>query len=427
MAPPYTDPNLTSLSVFSGLGGLDLGLELAGFKSLGCIEANLHARESLALNRPEWKLIEPHEVRKAAKQLTPESLGIGPRDLAILCGGPPCQPFSKAAQWSAASRRGMSDSRAKCLWGFFRLAGTFLPRVILIENVQGFVSGKTSALPTLNSALKKINKTHHVNYRFQHWIVNAADYGIPQRRARAILIAERGGAELIIPPPSHAKCHVTAWDAIGEISSAREQPAIARHWLELLPTIPEGQNYLWHTRHGGGEPLFGYRTRFWSFLLKLAKNQPAWTLPAQPGPFTGPFHWDNRPLTIEEMLRLQSFPRSWIVAGGIREQIRQVGNATPPLLAEIIGRFIKSSIFGCEDSVSPKLSILKTKSAPPSPATTAPVPGKFLKLVRDWPDHPGAGRGPRPLLALRDSNDNKKSIKGGQVKRCGRQGKGRVA
>lgn len=426
MTPPQTDLSLTFLSVFSGLGGLDLGLELAGYKSLGCIEVNESARESLSLNRPEWSLLEPREASKAAKSLTPESLGIKPRELALLCGGPPCQPFSKAAQWSASSRRGMNDSRARCLWGFLHLAEKFLPRVILIENVQGFISGKTSALPTLNLALRKINKLHRVNYRLRYWVVNAADYGVPQRRARAILIAERGGAELHVPPPTHAACHVTAWDAIGRISS-EERNVVQRHWLELLPTIPEGQNYLWHTPRGGGKPLFGYRTRFWSFLLKLAKNQPAWTLPAQPGPFTGPFHWDNRPLTVEEMLRLQSFPQSWSVAGCLREQIRQVGNATPPLLAEIIGRSIRSSVFSSHVSGSPRLSISKSKIVPPAPATAAPVPSKFLKLARDWPDHPGAGRGPRPLLALRDSNDSKKSTKGRQLKRRVKQAKRRVA
>src|SRR5205814_1695400 len=110
---------------------------------------------------------------------------------------------SKAAQWSASSRQGMNDCRAHCLRGFIRLVEKFLPRVILIENVQGFVSGKTTALPKLNAALKRINRLHRVNYRLQHWIVNAADYGVPQRRARAILIAERGGAEFDVPPPTH--------------------------------------------------------------------------------------------------------------------------------------------------------------------------------------------------------------------------------
>ena len=73
-------------------------------------------------------------------------------------------------------------------------------------------------------------------------------------------------------------------------------------------SIPEGQNYLWHTNRGGGQPLFGWRTRYWSFLLKLAKNQPSWTIQAQPGSSIGPFHWRNRKLSAHEMCRLQTFP-----------------------------------------------------------------------------------------------------------------------
>ena len=85
--------------------------------------------------------------------------------------------------------------------------------------------------------------------------------------------------------------------------------------LALLPTIPEGQNYLWHTERGGGEPLFGWRRRYWSFLLKLAKDLPSWTIQAQPGPATGPFHWDNRRLSVREMARMQTFPDNVVIKG----------------------------------------------------------------------------------------------------------------
>ena len=99
----------------------------------------------------------------------------------------------------------------------------------------------------------------------------------------------------------------------GHLTESGPPPKAAGKWAGLLPTIPEGENYLFHTRLGGGRPLFGYRTRYWSFLLKLAKDEPSWTLQAHPGPATGPFHWANRPLTVQEMLRLQSSqqPGEW--------------------------------------------------------------------------------------------------------------------
>ena len=115
-------------------------------------------------------------------------------------------------------------------------------------------------------------------------------------------------------------------------------------WAKLLPSIPEGKNYLWHTDRGGGERLFGWRTKYWSFLLKLAKNQPAWTIPAQPAQNAGPFHWRNRQLRTSEMLRLQTFPSDIFVAGTRAERQRQIGNAVPPLLAEVIGRAIIASL-----------------------------------------------------------------------------------
>jgi len=410
MVHPTRTSKPSFLSVFSGLGGIDLGLESAGFRSIGCLEVDRLARASLVSNRAEWDVIEPGEVVLASKVLTPRALKIRKRQLFLLAGGPPCQPFSKAAQWSPTARMGLRDDRAKCLTGFLSLIETFLPRAILIENVQGFVSGKTSARAKIVAGLNRINRKHNVKYRLQHWIVNAADYGVPQRRSRAILFAERGGMEIEFPAPTHLQTPITAWDAIGKLAGSPAESSGDNHWLKLLPTIPEGNNYLWHTPRGGGKPLFGYRTRFWSFLLKLAKDSPAWTLPAQPGPFTGPFHWDNRVLTIEEMLRLQSFPITWKVVGSRREQIRQIGNATPPLLAEVIGRAIKSQILGEIEAGTPILEIQRSKQPIPPPRKTLPVPDSFVHRIDNWPDHPGTGRGPKPVAVLRE-NDFKKTSK----------------
>lgn len=394
---------LPILSAFTGLGGLDLGLECAGFTTVGCIEHDATARASLKKNRPAWTLLDACDAATAHAEISPADFGLRKRQLAMLVGGPPCQPFSKAAQWSPQAMKGVNDDRSKCLDGFLALVGVFLPRVLLIENVQGFVTGKTSAISKVTKALAKINRDHRVSYKLQSWVVDAADYGVPQHRRRAILFAERSGLQLQLPAPTHHAQRATAWDAIGhlprqstsDLSTAREAG-----WLELLPTIPEGCNYQWHTRRGGGEPLFSYRSRFWSFLLKLARTQAAWTIPAQPGPYTGPFHWDNRPLTVVELLRLQSFPASWIVSGSRNQQVRQIGNATPPLFAEHLGRWIRCEVFG-EGCTRPlQLAIASSGRKPPKPAPPSPLPARFRDLIRQWPDHPGAGRGPRPVRAV---------------------------
>lgn len=390
------------LSAFSGLGGLDLGLEAAGFYHVGCIEKDETARRSLKANRGvAWPLLEPGDISLLTKSLTPASLGMSPGQLALLAGGPPCQPFSKAAQWSASARTGLEDVRSHCLRDFLSLIEGFLPRAVLIENVAGFVRGPVSALDEIETTLQRINKRNGTNYKQQYRIVDAAIYGVPQHRHRAIIVITRDWGRFNWPKATHAETPIRAWDAIGELKQCDPPPKVVGKWAQLLPSIPEGRNYLWHTRNGGGRPLFGYRTRFWSFLLKLAKDQPSWTLPAQPGPSTGPFHWDNRPLSIQEMLRLQSFPADWVVEGDYREQVHQVGNATPPLLAEVIGRAIATQAFGISFRGKRLQYRIARRDSLPRATKATGVPEEYVSLEGDHEDHPGNGKGPKPRAESR--------------------------
>jgi DNA (cytosine-5)-methyltransferase 1 len=252
----------------------------------------------------------------------------------------------------------------------------------------------------LEQRLTEVNDRHKTHYNVERRVVNAADYGVAQRRSRAILVALRDGGPFIWPTATHTENPVRAWDALIGVDVLGTAPMAVGKWAALLPSIPEGQNYLWHTEQGGGRPLFGYRTRFWSFLLKLAKDQPSWTVSAQPGPATGPFHWDNRPLAIPEMLRLQSFPSDWIVEGDLHDQIRQVGNATPPLLAEEIGRALARQLcnraFGQVNLVH---EIHRARTVP-GPGPVAEVPRTYEQLEGKHLAHPGTGKGPRPRAAV---------------------------
>lgn len=386
----------TVLSSFSGAGGLDLGLEAAGFDVIGCVEEASIARETLKSNRPEWKQLEPHDITAFAEKLTLEKMGMKQGQLDLIAGGPPCQTFSKAAQWSKSGRKGLKSECGSAIHAFLAIIERLRPRAVLIENVPGFVRGKTNAIPYLRTFFDEINREDEtISYRLQHRIVNAADYGAPQRRKRAIVVALRDGSELEWPSETHSDAHLTAWDALADVTP-EEPPTPRGKWADLLPSIPEGKNYQWHTDRGGGRELFGYRTRFWSFLLKLAKDQPSWTLPAQPGPATGPFHWDNRPLSIQEMLRLQTFPASWIVEGDRREQVRQVGNATPPLLAEIMGRQLLRQLYD-HDFQDPPTHSIQRQECSGAPGDPAPVPAKYLKREGDHDPHPGPGKGPSPV------------------------------
>ena len=269
-----------------------------------------------------------------------------------------------------------------------------LPHALLIENVPGFVRGGSSALPFLEKHLADVNRRCGASYKLSHRVLDAADFGVPQHRRRAIVIAFRNGGEPEWPGATHRSRPVRAWDALRCVRP-ETVPVPGGRFAGLLPSVPEGMNYQHFTERGEGPSLFGYRRRFWSFLLKLAKADPAWTVPAHPGPATGPFHWESRPLAPEEILRLQSFPSSWKLAGSYREQVRQAGNATPPLLAELLGRSLASQLFGADFDGPPTLAIERAASVPP-PTPPRTVPDEYLSLAGEHPPHPGPGCGPSP-------------------------------
>ena len=385
---------LLCLSTFSGVGGLDLGLERAGFGIIGAVENDGAAGRSLAINRPRLPNLMTHDINEIAYGLLPRDLGIGKEELSLLAAGPPCQPFSKAAQWAQTGALGLNDDRADCLQGLATLIERFLPHAVLIENVPGFVRGRSSALPFLEERLAAINRRSGTRYRLSYGVLDAADFGVPQRRRRAIVIVLRNGEEAAWPAATHRDHPVRVWDALHGVSP-KAAPAPSGQFAGLLPSVPEGMNYQYFTERGEGPPLFGYRRRYWSFLLKLAKAEPAWTVPANPGPATGPFHWESRPLAPEEILRLQSFPSAWNLEGSYRVQVRQAGNATPPLLAELLGRSIAKQLFAANFFVPPTLAIERAAFVPP-PTPARPVPDKYLSLAGEHPPHPGPGCGPSP-------------------------------
>jgi DNA (cytosine-5)-methyltransferase 1 len=384
------------LSCYSGAGGLDLGLDAAGFETIGCLEIEPHARATLAASPYKWPVLENGDIADAGATLKPPDFGMSVGELDVLAGGPPCQPFSKAAQWATNGRAGVSDPRARSLSGMLDLVEGFLPRAMLIENVVGFVRGSRSAKYLLHQRLEQINAKHGTDYRLNIFELDAAHYGVAQNRLRAIIVACRDGDILAPPPATHRDNPLRAWDILSRVPEQADVPPMRGKWADLLPCIPEGMNYQHLTARGDGPELFGYRTRYWSFLLKLAKNRPSWTLPASPGPGAGPFHWDNRPLTVAERLALQGLPHDWPVHGTTDSQIRLAGNATPPPLAEAIGRSLVDQGVTKRPDIYPPYPTLPQSRCPyvPPPAPAAPLPARFRSQVGTKLAHAGNGQGP---------------------------------
>jgi DNA (cytosine-5)-methyltransferase 1 len=403
----------TALSLYTGVGGLDFGMEAAGFRTAAAVEMDPVACRTLRLNR-QWAVLEGdiHGIPSRAI-LKAAQLKAGEPD--ILIGGPPCQPFSKSGYWKSGDALRLDDPRSSTLEAYLRVLRDTRPRTFLLENVHGLAfKSKDDGLQYLLKGVAEVNRKAGTKYAV-HWrVVNAAGYGVPQQRERVFMIGSRDGLPFHFPEPTYGtreefqlgKSSVafrTAWDAIGDLEEVApaESTSLSGKWADLVSSIPEGQNYLWHTSRGGGEPLFGWRTRYWSFLLKLAKDQPSWTIQAQPGPAIGPFHWKNRRLTAKELCRLQTFPDSLVFDCGRTDIQRMLGNAVPSLVTEVLGWEIRFQLLGeRRRNIRFKLLPPKRGECPPAEAV-ASLPAKFRELIGDHAAHPGEGKGKGALRRTR--------------------------
>lgn len=395
------------ISLFSGAGGLDYGLEAAGLSFGAGVEFDGDCVATILESRADWPVI-CRSVFDVSTQELLDTAGVKKGDVDIVAGGPPCQPFSKAGYWARGDALRLRDPRSDTLGAYLRVVREALPKVVLLENVEGLkYAGKDEGLQLLLRELEAINKAEGTSYVPHVDVLNAADFGVPQLRERVFVVAHREGRPFTFPCPTHRapdaeadllesdlEPYRTAWDALADVTvSKKEDLAIRGKWAELLPSIPEGSNYLHHTDRGEGMPLFGWRRRYWTFLLKLAKNKPSWTIQAQPGPAVGPFHWSNRRLSVRELCRLQTFPDDVNIIGNRGSAQKQLGNAVPSLLAEVMGRAILKQLLGVPlGSEQPKLLPLRRVPVP-EPDPVAPVPRKYWHLSGNHSPHPGTGLG----------------------------------
>lgn len=340
------------VSLFSGLGGIDYGLEAAGFKSVFTTDLDEDCCATIAANR-KWH-VECSDVAEIDGDLIFEKSNIDYGECGLLVGGPPCQPFSKSGYGKEKSLKGLKDRRSNTIGEFYRVAQELAPRAFMIENVPQFLSSQ-SVLKYLERQTAELNLVTRSKYKLNFVRLNCADYGVPQLRQRVFIIASRDGKEFKLPPPIFGetanarlgiKRYRSSWDALSRVKQPKvvENLAVGGQWGKLLSTIPAGQNYLWHTDRGGGKPIFGWRSRFWHFLLKLHPDLPSWTIPASPGIHTGPFHWENRRLNLKELSALQTLPADLEIVGSITSAKRQIGNAVPSAIAEYLGIEIRRQL-----------------------------------------------------------------------------------
>jgi DNA (cytosine-5)-methyltransferase 1 len=336
-----------AISLFSGAGGLDLGVEAAGYHVAAAVELNHDAADTLEKNFPG--LVSPVFRESILDVPTKELLraaGLKGRECPeLLVGGPPCTPFSKSGFWLEWKRAGL-DPDASLLQAYTRILAEAKPRGFILENVYALTYNNRASRPAFERLLREIDEAGYAcNWR----VLNAADYGVPQLRPRLFIVgAPKGMPVPELPEPTHGgrwerrqtgggdAPHVTAGEALAGIQSTFEPEEVLRgQWSHLLPEIPPGGNYLhFTTERGHAAPVFEWRSRYWSFLLKLDPQRPSPTIQAQPGPNVGPFHWENRRLRVPELKRLFTFPDDFEFVGSRASVQSQVGNSVPPLLTQ---------------------------------------------------------------------------------------------
>ncbi len=336
-----------AISLFSGAGGLDLGAEDAGFQVRAAVERDRDAVltmeknfDTLAspviqrdiLDTPTIDILKAAGLRKGQR---PD----------LLLGGPPCTPFSKSGFWLEWKRQGL-DPDASLLQAYTRVLRESRPRAFVLENVYALTYNNKASRPALARLLREIDEA---GYACNVKVLNAANFGVPQARPRLFIIgAPKGRPTPVHPGPTHGgrwerrdignaeRPHVTAGEALdGLISDPEREERLGGQYGKLVAAIPPGENYLYYTKERNHpDPQFTWRSRYWSFLLKLDPNKPSPTIQAQPGPNVGPFHWESRRLRVPEIKRLFTFPDEFELVGTRASIQAQLGNSVPPLLSE---------------------------------------------------------------------------------------------
>lgn len=352
-----SEKNIVSISLFSGAGGLDVASELAGAPVVLSTDFDEDCCNTLRLNATHFKSAEVlcGDLHEIESDVFRRRLAEVEYDSFIIIGGAPCQPFSKAGYWVGDEKhKGINDPRATLIDEYLRVVRDLQPAGFVFENVEQLLANKNR--PIVDEFIKIISDC---GYDFKIIKAFALDYGVSQKRKRVFIIGTKGEFKTEAPVKTHCppedveKTGLLPYVNVGSVIGAYEgdeyfepeEVVEGGTYYDDLCEIPPGWNYKYITEWAGHpNPRFVACKRFWSFLLKLDPEKPSWTIMAQPGPWVGPFHWDNRRLRVPEIAAIQSFPPGYKFAGSRRSIQKQIGNAVPSLMGKAMIEFVKESL-----------------------------------------------------------------------------------
>lgn len=346
-----------AISLFSGAGGFDLGMEAAGFTTRLCTDIDLHSCQTLQNNKDALANNHQHSFlshavikQKNIKEYSTDEIlkdaGLKKEEVSLVYGGPPCQSFSMFGQ-----RKGMEDPRGTLLWDYLRVIREIEPACFIFENVAGLLSIDDGKV--FKQFLGELSKDANGNqtYTVSHYLLDTASFGVPQYRSRVIIYGVKGKTAISMPRKTHALT-----DA--EVADGLLPPVTVGDAILSLPS-PPSNTIANHVGRVHGQAVinrysaltFGERdskTR----INKLNPDKPSFTIVvgSDKGGGKGHVHpYSPREVTPRESARLQTFPDYWAFSGTSRHPIRQVGNAVPPVFAAVIGAHLLEEAFGVKD------------------------------------------------------------------------------
>lgn len=345
------------IDLFSGVGGLSLGFEKQGFDIVIANEFDASIAEAYKLNHPNTKMV----VGDITKIDLDKTFGQYAGNIDVIIGGPPCQGFSQKGQ-----RKTINDPRNFLFKYYVKVVELIKPKYFVMENVPNLLTAEHGYFrKELEELFQKIG------YNLTTGVLNASDYGVPQDRKRAVIIGKYGEKAPALPKPKSGR--VTVWDAISDLAflesgeGEEEQPYRDEPNSEYEKEL-RGDCKILHnhkaTSHSpmalkklsmippnaGKEVLpkdMLTKSIYSGTWTRMRKDELSVTITTRfdtpsSGKFTHPFL--NRAITVREAARIQSFPDSFVFKGTKGSQMKQVGNAVPPKLAEAVAEVIKKDM-----------------------------------------------------------------------------------